>query len=277
MAIITISRGTMSGGEALAKCLSEHLKYPCVGREILVKAAAKLGVSENILIQKVQKGPGLLDRLSSNRRIYVTAVQATLAEYAVSGDLVYHGHAGHLLLHGIPSVMRVRLIAPVPMRVKSVMERQHLSEEAAIEHVERVDAERILWTKFIYGADWRDPGLYDMVLNLEKMSIETACHLITEGSKRPEFTVDGAVRRALQDFLLSCRVKVALATNVGTKGVEFHVTADDGTVVVSGEMPTAGILKRASARGDAEVTRIVEAVAGVKKTRLDIRKVDAYH
>jgi hypothetical protein len=35
MAIITISRGTMSGGESLAKCLSEKLSIPAVSPETL--------------------------------------------------------------------------------------------------------------------------------------------------------------------------------------------------------------------------------------------------
>jgi cytidylate kinase len=277
MAIITISRGTMSGGEALAKALGEQLKYPHVGREILVEAAERLGVAEETLIQKVQKGPGIWERLSSNRRVYVTAVQAALAEHAATGDLVYHGHAGHLLLRSIPSVMRVRLIAPLAMRVKAVMERQHMGSDAAIEYIENVDADRIRWTKFIYGEDWRDPVLYDMVINLEKMSLETACALVAQGCKRPEFTVDASVKKTLADFLLSCRVKVALVTNVETKAVDFEVKATDGTVEVSGEMPTAGMLTHASARGDAEVIRIVESVQGVKKAMLNIRKVDAYH
>ena len=53
MAIITISRGSMSGGEALAACLAQRLWYRTLGREVLVAAAAELGISEDTLAQKI--------------------------------------------------------------------------------------------------------------------------------------------------------------------------------------------------------------------------------
>ncbi len=102
MSIITISRGSMSGGQALAECLAGALGSPCVGREIVVEAAAKVGVPEKILAEKLERGPGVWDRLTLPRRMYVAAVQEALAEHAVKGDLVYHGYAGHLLLRGVP-------------------------------------------------------------------------------------------------------------------------------------------------------------------------------
>jgi len=108
MAIITISRGSMSGGEALAECLHQRLGYPVLGREVLVEAAAKLGVPEETLTQKFEKSPGLWSRLTESRRLYLVAIQAAIAEHAASGNLIYHGRAGHMLLHGVPNVLRVR-------------------------------------------------------------------------------------------------------------------------------------------------------------------------
>lgn len=43
MPIITISRGTLSGGRTTAECLAGTLGYPCVGRDSLQEAAGKLG------------------------------------------------------------------------------------------------------------------------------------------------------------------------------------------------------------------------------------------
>ena len=51
MAIITISRGTKSGGEKLAKCLSERLGWPAISREVIVETASQYGVSETLLFQ----------------------------------------------------------------------------------------------------------------------------------------------------------------------------------------------------------------------------------
>jgi cytidylate kinase len=277
MAIITISRGSMSGGEALAECLHQRLGYPLLGREVLVEAAAKLGVPEETLTQKFEKSPGLWSRLTESRRLYLVAIQAAIAERAASGDLIYHGHAGHMLLQGVPNVLRVRLIAPMEMRIRTVMERQGLTREAAVDYIETVDAERVRWSKFIYGVDWTDPGLYDLVLNLEKMSLETACSVVAQVILRPEFETTEALKPLLKDFLLACRVKLALASNPQTRYAEMEVRSQGGVVEIVGEMPSAVMLTHATSRDEEEILRTARAVPGVKEVRLSIRKFDAYH
>ncbi len=102
MAIITISRGTMSGGEALAKCLSERLGIPAVSQEILQEASDRFGISQSLLLQQLEKTKGLIRGPSTERSLYLTAIQLALAERAQRGPFVYYGHAGHLLMKGIP-------------------------------------------------------------------------------------------------------------------------------------------------------------------------------
>ena len=276
MAIITISRGSMSGGEALAQCLSTTLDYPIVARDVLVDAAKKLDVSEETLTQKIVRGPGVWESLTSNRRLYVVAVQAALAEHLNMGNLVYHGHAGHLLLKGIPTVLRVRLIAPLEMRVRSVMERQHLNREAAVKYIETVDHERIRWTQFIYGVDWSDPSIYDLVINLENMSIQTACATIAAVVGQPEFALTDAAKKAIADFQLACRVKIALATNALTRELDLRLKAKNGTIEISAEVPNVGLLTHTSSRDEREILRVVQGVEGVKQVYLDLHKTSPY-
>ncbi|MGC9027548.1 MAG: cytidylate kinase family protein, partial [bacterium] len=54
MAIITISRGTFSGGQMLAECLAKKLGYKSISREILIEVAEKYGISENNLTRKMR-------------------------------------------------------------------------------------------------------------------------------------------------------------------------------------------------------------------------------
>src|SRR5919197_611039 len=51
MSIITISRGSFSGGQALAERVAQRLGYSCLSREVLVEAAATYGVPESTLAQ----------------------------------------------------------------------------------------------------------------------------------------------------------------------------------------------------------------------------------
>jgi cytidylate kinase len=277
MPIITISRGSMSGGKDLAECISASLGCPCIGREIVVEAASKLGVPQQVLARKMEKRPGLWDRLTLERRIYLVAVQAALAEHALAGDLVYHGLAGHMLLRDLPSVLRIRLIAPLEVRIRTVMERQKLSRQTAEHYIHDVDEERMRWTKFIYDVDLTDARLYDMIINLEGMSIPTACSAVLEIIKKPEFTITDSVRKSLADFSLACRVKVAFATHPASRGLDLQVTANEGIVSVVGEVPQPIMLTHASSRWEQELTQIAESVEGVSRVDLSIRAFDAYH
>lgn len=58
MSIITISRGSLSGGQELAERVARRLGYRCISREVLVEAAAKFGVPELKLSEYLEKMPG---------------------------------------------------------------------------------------------------------------------------------------------------------------------------------------------------------------------------
>jgi cytidylate kinase len=274
MAIITISRGSMSGGEALAASLGQVLGYRTVAREVLIAAAEELGVPEEALAQKIAWPPGLWERMSSHRKFFVVAVQAALAEHAAQGDLVYHGHAGHLLLRGLPGVLRVRLIAPLEMRVRAVMERRQLGRTTAEQYIHDVDESRVRWTRFIYDVDWRDPALYDVVVNLEKMSLAAASAMIAAAVKLPEFTATEEAAKARADFLLGCRVKVALAKNPLTRDLGLEAVANAGTVEIRGELPRVSMLTHRSRRDEREILQLAREVSGVEKVLLNLHSTD---
>ena len=71
------------GGQAVAEGVAAALGCPCVGREILVEAAVELGVSPELLGTRIERVPRVWDRLATERRAYVVALQAALAERVI--------------------------------------------------------------------------------------------------------------------------------------------------------------------------------------------------
>ena len=157
MAIITISRGSASGGLLLAQGLSEKLGYGLVSREDVIQAATKYGVSVEKLQETILKPLGFWERFQHERRRYLTFVQEALCDQARKDRIIYHGNAGHLLLRGVSHVICVRLIAPMDFRIRMLMERENMIREDAIRYIERMDRQRKEWTRFLYGVDWLDP------------------------------------------------------------------------------------------------------------------------
>src|SRR5208337_2085370 len=98
MAIITISRGTFSGGKMLAECLSQKLGYSCIDRDVLAEKAATARVSQHDIRAALEAPPAFPGRFNHKRYLYLALVQAALTDEVRSGEAVYHGLAGHLLL-----------------------------------------------------------------------------------------------------------------------------------------------------------------------------------
>ena len=188
MAIITISRGEMSGGEKLASCLADVLGYRVIAREVLREAARSLGASPEFLTEKYESVPGPWARLTSEREIYTRAIQTALLKFCIEGDLIYHGLAGRYFLKDLPGVLRTRLIAPMEHRVKALRRlHHHLSPSEAASFLEAQDQDHARWVKVMYDLEMDDASTYDLILNLEMMSIDTLCAVIAEVVADPSY------------------------------------------------------------------------------------------
>jgi len=211
LAIITISRESLTGGKTVAECLARALDCPLVGREVLQEAAESLGVSADDLQGRFETTPGLWARLTKERERYFLAVQSALAEWCTRGHLVYHGVAGQFLLKGLPGVLRVLIVAPMEMRVQNLLEtHSRLTRDQVLDFIHKVDQERSRWVRIMYGADVQDPSLYDLTVNLRRMSMASACRIIAEASAQPRFEISDEVEAELFSFAADCRRRLSL-------------------------------------------------------------------
>jgi len=269
MSIIAISRGTFSGGEALARQVAERLGYQCLSREANLEAAAKeYGVPPADIMLAMEKRPPFWHRVIGARSAYLAFARAALCGHARAGSLVYHGFVGHLLLPGISHVIRVRVIADMRARVQAAMQQQHLEETDARVYIDSVDKERRQWVRFLFDVEWDDPHLYDVVLNLSRVSLATACETVAHLTEREEFQPTAHSVKTLEDLTVASRVSAALATDPRTRDLHFDVVADLGSVTITGETRTPGL--------DEAVRQVAGNVEGVKETHANIVFIPVY-
>jgi len=261
MSVITISRGSFSGGKMLAECLARTLGYRCVDRDVIVESAAAHGVSQEELRDALQKPPTLLERLQHKKYLYLALIQAALTEEVRTGKAVYHGNAGHLLLKGGLHVLRIRIIAPMEFRLSMAQERLKLSRNEAIAYIQKMDQDRRKWTQYLYGVDWADAALYDVVLNLEHMAIPEACAGISTLVRQRCFEFTPEVQAAMDDLALASRVRAELAVNESTSHLEVEVVSSKGVLAIHGRIPTIHDVE--------EVEHVAKGVTGVRSVNLD--------
>ncbi len=255
MAVITISRGSFSGGKILAECLAQRLGYRCLDREIIVERAAAYGVTQEELRRAITEPPSFWDRFRHRKYMFLTLFQAALTEEVRAGRAVYHSNAGHLLLRGVSHVLRTRIIAPLEKRVAMVEESLKMSADEAAAYIEAMDQDRRRWTHYLYGVDWGDPALYDVVLNLESMEIGDACETICLMAAQATFAETPESSAAMENLALASRVRANLVIHPATSGLEVEVEARAGAVTVRGKL--------AAPDQAGEIQQVVRAIPGV--------------
>jgi hypothetical protein len=131
-----------------------------------------------------------------------------------------------------------------------------------------MDEHRRKWTHYLYGVDWGDPTLYDMVLNLEHISVEEACNVLVATVRERCFTLTPQCQVRMNDLAIASRVRANLALNPPTSGLEVEVTAAEGRVRIRGRLAGLEQLE--------EVRRVATNSRGVVEVNLQELSLTAH-
>jgi cytidylate kinase len=269
MAIITITRGQYSGGEAVAENLARALGARCLSDEVLREAAKKYRVPEDKIVQAFERGPTFWQRMTEDRRIYLAFVQATLADWAGDDRLVYHGNGGQELLRDLPHVLKVHLIYPLDHRVRRLMAQFQWERHQAERLVQQIDEDRTRRTRYFFNSDWRDPSRYDATICMERMTERSAQRLILALAREPEYQLTAEKEGAFRDVLLRFRAAALVAETLPRGVAAIRVEVRDGEVILKGSLeakePRLG-----------ELLERLERMEGVRAVRNEVVAGPAY-
>ena len=252
MGVITISRGSYSMGKAVAEKVAEQLGYDVVSRDLLLSASERFHIPEIRLVRAIHDAPGILSRLSHSKHSYLAYIQAALTERVSQDNVVYHGLGGHLLLWRIPGVLKVRITADLERRVANEVVREGLSAREAREIILEDDQQRRKWTQSLSGQDPWNSNLYDLVICIDRLSVDDAVDFICRASTREGFRTTDQMRQKMSDLALACRVKADLVEDFPTVGVSCEYgnviiyTRDKGHVAAALHRRLDAIRKKAS-------------------------------
>ena len=236
MAIITISRGTFSGGKEIGEGVAARLGFRCLSMEILNKAAEDFGVPVNKLSDALRKKPSLFDRLRHEKQHYITVIKDELVRAVKDENVVYHGLAGHLMLKELPHVLRVKVCADLEKRIGVAMEANSLTRKEAERHIAQVDQDRNRWVKYLYHVDRHDYRTYDLVINLERVSIPSAIDIICKLAEEREFLPTEESHARMRDLVLANDIKAQIAASGKVEDQHLEVTCEDGVVTLAGSV-----------------------------------------
>lgn len=228
MAIITISRGSYSKGKEVAEKVAAQLGYVCLSREVILDASDQYHIPEIKMIKAIHDAPSILERFGRGKLPFIAYYQSTLTRLVQKDNVVYHGLAGHILLKGVPHVLKVRVIADLADRVASEMKREEVSEQEARTLILKDDQERRKWTQSLYGVDPWDSSLYDLVVHIHKFTVTNAVDFICYSANLEQFGATRESQRKMDDLTLASQVKAALVDH----HLNVAVTSEYGNILV---------------------------------------------
>ena len=208
MSIITISRGSYTHGGQVAEKVAQKLGYECISRELLLETSDEYNISEIKLTRAIRDAPSFLERYTFGREKYLVYIRAAILKHLSKDNIVYHGFAGHIFLKDIPHVLKVRVIADMKYRIECMMNREGVSEKKAEIMVNEVDEERRKWGQKFHGIDQWDSRLYDLTINIKKISIDHAVNIIFNAVKLSPFQTTPESQKIMDGLVVEAKKKL---------------------------------------------------------------------
>lgn len=267
MAIITISREMGSAGIPIAHKAAEKLGYTLVDGEAIAKVAPEYGLTLEALEKADEKPPAFVETLDERTELDLRQIELIILDFALKGNVIVYGRGGQDLLKAINSVFRVRVIAPFETRVERWAEREWLDPELARVLVRKSDQQRAGFIKYYFDRDWNDPLGYDLIINTDRLSEETAVKLICDGVKDKNLTEQkGASKKILQDAILRTRVEIAVLSLPEVDGQHVTIEVDAGLVVLGGHIHSEGERR--------EIVAVAKAISGAQQVQDEMKTLD---
>jgi cytidylate kinase len=235
MPVIALTQGMGSLAQDIAEQLAQELNLSTLQHEVAERVADKMHVSKS-LINRLRGGKaGALERLRADRDAIAVYTAEEVLEAAARGNVVVRGWGATCLLRPVPHVPCIRIMRPFEKRVQWLMNELDTDDvEVAEAEIRRSDHANATRMHDQFGVDWGDPVLFDLVLNTDRLSVDTCVQQIKSLLMRPEFAETEASRTLLQGMALSAHVRAALREHQETHGVNVTIESAAGQVTLRG-------------------------------------------
>ena len=249
MPVIAMTREIGSLGTEVAAGVASRLGLEIVRSEIAANnVARRLGVAEGAVTRYLEGSATLLERWQiDHRKLFKYAAEEILG-IAQRGNVLMKGWGAATLLRDLPNVISARVCAPMDFRVRVVMEREGRKDTARIrDEIVRFDAARARTLRAYFDIEQEDARLYHVVLNTERLSVETCVNAICELAEGPKFADTFKARSALANKLLEARISAAMAEHISfaMAPLGISVSVEHGKVTLAGTTTSGGLRQRA--------------------------------
>lgn len=264
MPVIALTQEMGSLAKDVSLLVAQQGGLSVMRHEVLEGVAGGMHVSSSVIHRLREGKAGLRERLAVDRDRMAVLTAKEVFALADKGNVVLRGWGATCLLRPVPHVVRVRVTRSFDKRVAWLMENLGTDDEDfARAEVRRSDEAHASRMQALFGVTWGDPLLYDLVLNTDRVSVESCAAQILQLASRPEFQETDESRAQLANLALAAAVRGALAEQESTHDVNIDIEGRAGQVTLR------GIVLNEQERTEAE--RVASSVPGVGKVDNQLR------
>ena len=268
MALITISRHKGCGGLEIAGTVAKELNLVLYDDSRLRDEALQMGLKANELKGFDTKAPGFFDRIMRNEpQLYLDLMASVIYEVAKRCHGVIVGHGSQKLLRDFDCALHVHIYGSMKKRIAHMVDQQGLSPEAAEKLITKSDNKRKAYIRYAFHEDWDSPRLYDIIINRDKMSPDTAANMIIEAARSEEIGECGSkASESMEKLALVKKIEAAALKNNFNINLLHIEVPERGIVHVWGYTETQEEMAR--------FKRVIKQIPNVVSVKYDVSVMD---
>ena len=193
--IINVGRQLGSGGHDIGRMLALDFGAKYCDRELLNLAAKESGFSEKFFEENDERkgflkglfnvqtshfsGSSLYKSNFSQESLFQFQSDA-IRKAAAESSCVFVGRCADYVLRDLPNVVNIFVTASMDYRIRQIMNKQHLDEEAARNYIEKRENQRAEYYNYYTGKRWGYAASYDLCIDSSVLGIVETEKLIAE-------------------------------------------------------------------------------------------------
>ena len=193
--IINVGRQLGSGGHDIGRMLALDFGAKYYDRELLNLAAKESGFSEKFFEENDERkgflkglfnvqtshfsGSSLYKSNFSQESLFQFQSDA-IRKAAAESSCVFVGRCADYVLRDLPNVVNIFVTASMDYRIRQIMNKQHLDEEAARNYIEKRENQRAEYYNYYTGKKWGYAASYDLCIDSSVLGIVETEKLIAE-------------------------------------------------------------------------------------------------
>ena len=126
------------------------------------------------------EGGGVAQKLDD--KVFIEAMTTVAHDLHEKGNAVIIGRGANQILADASHTLHVGLLAPMEVRVQTLMDREHFEREEAEIHVEELERAREDFIQKFWKVHPNEARHYHMMLNMGKMTPKTAAEVIAHAA-----------------------------------------------------------------------------------------------